>query len=109
MDPEQILTSPFFIFGVAVAIGYLIYLWSRSIAPLSVSSPGKEMPYVGGEAFEAQHYQPGYQFYYVALFFTIVHVAALVLAIVPLAALPYTAIGYLALIGVAVMMLRWEQ
>lgn len=109
MTVTDVLTSPFVIFGVAVAVGYLMYLWSRTIAPASTVSVNKIMPYVGGEAAEAQSYQPGYQFFYVALFFTLVHVAALVLATMPPHMLPWAAIGYLAVVGVAVMILRWEQ
>ena len=109
MTTADLLTSPFVIFGIAVAIGYVIFLWSRTIAPVSVGGLNKQMPYVGGEAAVAQNYQPGYQFFYVALFFTLVHVAALVLATAPPGILPWAAIGYLGVIAVAVMILRWEQ
>ena len=52
---------------------------------------------------------PGYQFFYVALFFTVVHVAALVLATAPADAPLWGPLGYLAIMAVAVMVLRWEQ
>ncbi len=109
MTLTDVLTSPFVIFGVAVAIGYLLYFWSRTVAPASTGGVNKQMPYVGGEPAEAQAYQPGYQFFYVALFFTLVHVAALVLATMPSNVLPWGAVGYLAVIFFAVMILRWEQ
>jgi NADH-quinone oxidoreductase subunit A len=109
MTVTDVLTSPFAIFGIAVAIGYLLYLWSRTVAPASTNSVNKQMPYVGGEAAEAQNYQPGYQFFYVALFFTLVHVAALVLATMPTGMLPWASLGYLGVVAVAVMILRWEQ
>jgi len=109
MALEEILTSPFVIFGIALVVGYLMYFWSRTIAPASVGGVNKQMPYVGGEPAEAQAYQPGYQFFYVALFFTLVHVAALVLATMPPGALPWGAAGYLGVVFVAVMILRWEQ
>ncbi len=105
----DVLTSPFVIFAVAVAVGYLMYLWSRTISPASTAGVNKQMPYVGGEPAEAQVYQPGYQFFYVALFFTLVHVAALVLATMPSDILPWASVGYLATIFLAVMILRWEQ
>jgi NADH-quinone oxidoreductase subunit A len=104
-----VLSSPFVIFGVALAIGYLMYFWSRRVAPVTPDTPNKTMPYVGGEPMEAQSFQPGYQFFYVALFFTVVHVAAMVLATAPPFALPWAAIGYLGIIAVSIMMLRWEQ
>jgi NADH:ubiquinone oxidoreductase subunit 3 (subunit A) len=109
MIPDDAFSSPFLIFGIAIAIGYLMYFWSRLVAPVSPDTANKLMPYVGGEPMEAQSFQPGYQFFYVALFFTLVHVAALVLATAPPQMNPWAAIGYLAIIGVAVMILRWEQ
>jgi NADH-quinone oxidoreductase subunit A len=109
MTTADVVTSPFVIFGVAIAIGYLLYFWSRSIAPRPTGGGDKRMPYVGGEPAVAQAFQPGYQFFYVALFFTLVHVAALVLAVTPLGALPFAALGYLGVVAVAVMILRWEQ
>jgi NADH:ubiquinone oxidoreductase subunit 3 (subunit A) len=109
MTTADILTSPFVIFGVAIAIGYLLYFWSRTIAPAPTGGGDKRMPYVGGEPAVAQAFQPGYQFFYVALFFTLVHVAALVLATAPPHVLPWAAVGYLGVVAIAVMILRWEQ
>lgn len=105
----EILTSPFVLFAIALAIGYVAYLWSRTVAPASVATANKVMPYVGGEPFKGEFYQPGYQFFYVALFFTLVHVAALVLATAPLAMLPWAAVGYLGVVAVGILILRWEQ
>ncbi|OGS48153.1 MAG: hypothetical protein A3K68_04425 [Euryarchaeota archaeon RBG_16_68_13] len=102
------LTSPFVVFGLAVGVGYLMYAWSRRIAPAPVASAAKLRPYVGGETFTGQAIQPGYQFYYVALFFTLVHVAALVLATMPAGVLPWGAVAYLAFVAFAVMVLRWK-
>ena len=109
MVPWDILTSPVIIMVFALGIGCLIYAWSRTVAPAFTRSVSKTMPYVGGEAAEAQAFMPGYQFFYVALFFTVVHVAALVLATAPPDAPVWGPLGYLAIIAVAVMVLRWEQ
>ena len=109
MTTADLLTSPFVIFGIALAIGYLMYFWSRTVAPASTGGVNKQMPYVGGEPAVSQAYQPGYQFFYVALFFTLVHVAALVLATMPSGILPWGAVGYLGVIALAVLILRWEQ
>lgn len=110
MAVADVLTSPFVLFGVAVAVGYLMYAWSGRIAPRPVGAGGdKHMPYVGGEPAVAQAFQPGYAFFYVALFFTLVHVAALVLATMPPGLLPWGAMAYLSVIFLAVMVLRWEQ
>ena len=105
----DLLTSPVIVMAFALGIGYLIYAWSRTVAPPFTRSVNKVMPYVGGEAAEAQHFMPGYQFFYVALFFTVVHVAALVLATAPTNAPVWGPLGYLAIMAVAVLILRWEQ
>lgn len=109
MLPWDVLTSPLLIMAFAVAIGCIIYAWSRTIAPPFTPTPNKTMSYVGGEIAEAQVCQPGYQFFYVALFFTVVHVAALVLATAPPDAPLWGPLGYLAIMAVAVTVLRWEQ
>jgi len=108
MSPAGILASPVVIMAVALLIGVLIYAWSRTVAPPFTPSPGKIMSYVGGEVMEAQSFQPGYQFYYVALFFAVVHVAALVVAIAPPDAPLWGTLGYLAIIATAITVMRWE-
>jgi len=109
MTPLDLLVSPVSIFMLALATGYLLYTWSRTIAPVFRPTVNKIMPYVGGEAMEAQTYLPGYQFYYVALFFVVVHVAALVISIAPSDAPLWGTLGFLALVAVAVTVMRWEQ
>ena len=109
MALADLLLSPFVIYLAALGIGGLVYLWARGIAPRPADSGDKRMPYVGGEAWEAQAYQPSYQFFYVAIFFTLAHVAALVIATAPPQASLSATVGYLAIIAVAVMVLRWEQ
>jgi NADH:ubiquinone oxidoreductase subunit 3 (subunit A) len=93
----------------ALGIGSLIYAWSRTVAPPFTRSVNKTMPYVGGEVAEAQAFMPGYQFFYVALFFTVIHVAALVLATAPPDAPLWGTLGYLILMVIAVVILRWEH
>jgi len=109
MQAGDLVASPVAIMAAALVIGYLMYRWSRALAPTSVPSVNKSMPYVGGEVARAQVWQPGYQFFYVALFFTVVHVAALVLATAPPDAPLWGPLGYLVIMAVAVTVLRWEQ
>jgi len=109
MSIPDLFLSPFSIAFLALCTGYLIYAWSKAQAPPFIPSPDKVMPYVGGEAAEAQAFQPGYAFFYVALFFTIIHVAALVIAIAPADAPLWGTMGYLGIIAAAVVILRWEQ
>ncbi len=109
MATWDLLASPVVIMVFALCIGFLLYSWSRTIAPAFTPSVNKTMPYVGGEIAQAQAWQPGYQFFYVALFFTVVHVAALVLATAPPDAPLWGPLGYLAIMAIAIMILRWEQ
>jgi len=108
MELPDLFTSPVIIFGFALVTIYLIYAWSRTIAPVFTWSANKTMPYVGGEAMEARSFLPGYQFFYVALFFTVVHVAALFIAIAPPGAPLWATLGYLGIVAVAITVLRWE-
>jgi hypothetical protein len=68
MQVEDLLTTPVIIMVLAIATGFLMYAWSRSVAPPFIRSVNKTMPYVGGEAIEAQAYQPGYQFCSIVLY-----------------------------------------
>jgi NADH-quinone oxidoreductase subunit A len=109
MASWDLLTSPVLIMAFALVTVCLIYAWSRTVAPAFTRAAGKTMPYVGGEPAQAQAWQPGYQFFSIALFFTVVHVAALVIATAPPDAPLWGPLGYLALMAIAVMVLRWEQ
>lgn len=106
---SDVITSPISIMVLALAAVYLIYAWSRGVAPVFRPGGDRTIPYVGGEMIQAQRYQPGYGFFYVALFFVVVHVATLVIAIAPFDAPLWGTLGYLAIIAFAVTILRWEQ
>ncbi len=109
MTFADIIASPAVMVALAFCAGLLLYAWSKMIAPPSVPCANKLMPYVGGEAAEPQVFLPGYQFFYIALFFTVVHVAALVLVTAPPGAPLWGPLGYLLILAVAVIILRWEQ
>ncbi|NLX50246.1 MAG: hypothetical protein GXY82_10350 [Methanospirillum sp.] len=109
MTPVDILASPFAVMILALGGAYLLYVWARRVAPRFSPYGDRTMPYVGGEACEAQTYLPGYEFFYVALFFTVVHVAVLIIAIVPAGVPLPVPIAYLIIIALAVTVLRWEQ
>lgn len=106
---DDILASPFTVMVLALGVGYLLYAWARSNAPRFAPYGDRTMPYVGGEACEAQAYLPGYEFFYVALFFTVVHVAVLIIAVVPAGVSLAVPLVYLLIIALAVTVLRWEQ
>lgn len=109
MSVSGVLASPFVIMGLALGAGCFLYWFAGRIAPPFVRTGDKAMPYVGGEEATPQVFQPGYQFFYVALFFTVVHVAALVVALAPAGAPLWATLGYLGIVAFAVALLRWEQ
>jgi len=105
---EGLVFSPVSIMVLALLAGALIYLWAKTVAPSFSPTAAKVRSYVGGETMEPQVFRPGYEFFYVALFFTVIHVAALVIALAPRDAPLWGTLGYLAIIAVAVAILRWE-
>lgn len=108
MVGTEVLASPLLWFAVLVAVGWLAYLWAGRVAPPFRPVGSKAKAFTGGEALPGQAYQPGYQFFHVALFFTIMHVAAIVIATAPPTVLLWAAAGYVAIISLAVMVLRWS-
>lgn len=105
---ESVLTSPVLWFAGMVAAGWLLYLWSARVAPPFRATGYKAKAFTGGEDMPGQAYQPGYQFYHLAFFFTIMHVAAIVVATAPRDVVPWAAVAYLAVITLAVVVLRWD-
>ena len=109
MDPDALLASPFILFAAMVGVGWLLYLWSARVAPPFRPTGGKAKAYTGGEDLPGQAYQPGYQFFHVALFFTLMHVAAIVVATAPGGVVPWAAFVYLGLVALAVVVLRGSR
>ncbi len=105
----ELLRSPLLWFATMVLAAWLLYWWAARVAPPFRPTPRKVGAYVGGESVAAQAYTPGYQFFHIALFFTLVHVAALVVATVPRDAFPWAALLYLGIVGLAVAVLRWSS
>ena len=106
MDLSEILTSPFVLFAAMVAAGWLLYGWSMRLAPPFRATGGKAKAFTGGEDLPGQAFRPGYQFFHVALFFTLMHVGAIVVATAPPDLLPWGPIGYLGIVSLAILVLR---
>ena len=104
----DVLTSPLLWFAAMVAGGWLLYLWASRVAPPFQATGRKAKAYTGGEDIPGQVYRPGYQFFHVALFFTIMHVAAIVVATAPQGLIPWVAGVYLGVIALSVAVLRWS-
>jgi NADH:ubiquinone oxidoreductase subunit 3 (subunit A) len=103
------LASPLLWYGVMVGAGLLLYAWAARVAPPFRPAGAKATAYTGGEAIPGQAYRPGYDFFHVALFFVIMHVAAILLATAPRDVLPWSALAYLAVVATSVLVLRWGR
>jgi NADH:ubiquinone oxidoreductase subunit 3 (subunit A) len=108
MDANTLLTSPLVWFALMVLAGYALYLWGSRVAPRPAPSAGKLAPYVGGEDVPLQTTTPDYRFYQVALFFTIMHVAALLVATAPPDRIAWGALLYLSVVSFSLVLLRWQ-
>ena len=109
MSPIDLLVSPPILFLLMLAAGLLVYAWAGRVAPPFHPTGAKAQAYTGGETLPGQTYQPGYQFFHAALFFTMLHIAALVVATAPPESLSWGAVGYLAILSATVGILRWGR
>jgi NADH-quinone oxidoreductase subunit A len=98
-----ILLSPpvaFFVF-LAAALG--LYALGRGMAPKPNAAGGKLTTYACGEDIPGVKVQFGYRlFFFIALFFTMMHVAVLVIATVPAGPIVFFALFYLVMIALSV-------
>ncbi|MBC7364563.1 MAG: hypothetical protein H5U07_08520 [Candidatus Aminicenantes bacterium] len=106
MKAIEYLLSPPIAFFFFLLIAYLLYALGNSMAPKLKKTPGKLSTYACGEDIPGVKVQFGFRLFYLfALFFTIMHVAALVIATVPTGKIVYLAIIYLAMIFLSIMAL----
>lgn len=98
-----LLLSPPIAFFVFLAAAFGLYALGRGMAPKLTKVGGKLAPYACGENVPPVKVQFGYRmFFFVALFFTMMHVAALVIATVPSGKIVFFALFYLVMIALAV-------
>lgn len=109
MSEADWLASPIVWFPAMLLAGTLLYLWAARVAPPFRPTGMKAKAFTGGEDEPGRAYRPGYQFFHAALFFTLLHVAAIVIATVPGGALPWAALLYLAVVGMCVVVLRGSR
>jgi len=101
-----ILLSPPVAFLVFFAVALGLYALGRGMAPKLTKAGGKLTTYACGEDIPGVKVQFGYRlFFFVALFFTMMHVAALVIATVPAGKIVFFALFYLVMIFLSVMAL----
>ena len=101
-----ILLSPPVAFFVFLAAAFGLYGLGKGMAPKMTKVGGKLTTYACGENIPGVKIQFGYRlFFFVALFFTMMHVAALVIATAPSGKIVFFAIVYLAMIFLSIMAL----
>jgi len=93
-------------FVLFLAIAGLVYLLGKRMAPKLNRAGGKLTTYACGEDIPGVKIQFGYRlFFFIALFFTIMHVATLMIATVPGGKIVWFAVLYLAVIFLSIMAL----
>ena len=106
MNGLEILLSPPVAFVLILAVSVLLYLLGKRMAPKLTKTGGKLTSYACGEDIPGSKIQFGYRlFFFVALFFTIMHVAALVIATVPAGKIALFAVLYLAVVFLSILAL----
>ncbi len=81
---DKILLLPPLVFLILLVVGYAVSLGFTKLAFKGHASAGKLEQYACGEDIPAQHVRPDYsQFFPFAIFFTIMHVVALILTTIP--------------------------
>lgn len=108
MVDTVLLFNPITLFLAALFVGLLLYAWGGVLAPKPRPYGHKQEMYTGGEAPKVQEVRPSYRFYEIALFFTLLHVAALVLVTAPGGATAWVAFLYLGILVLAVLALIWR-
>jgi NADH:ubiquinone oxidoreductase subunit 3 (subunit A) len=102
--PENLLISPPIVFIIILAIGISLskVLSKLAFKPKSVAA-GTAKPYASGEDIATHMIQPDYsQFFPFAFYFTILHVVALMLALVPVQSAETTVIAGIYILGAIV-------
>ncbi|HTW91191.1 MAG TPA: hypothetical protein VMH22_05725 [bacterium] len=102
----RILLSPPIVFVVSLGLGLLFYWLGRAMAPKTNMTPAKASSYACGEDAPMTKAQLSYRlFYSLAIFFTVLHVAALVVTTLPTGPTAVFGLVYLAVIVLAVFAL----
>ena len=104
----DMLITPLAGFAVFSFVSYALYRFGAALAPKLKAEGAKLAQYACGEDFPARKFQVGYKlFFYAALFFTMMHVATLVIATLPGGSLSYAILGifYLLMITLSIVAL----
>jgi hypothetical protein len=102
---SDVLLTPLVGFGIFTAAAYGLYRLGDILAPKLKDEGGKLEQYACGEDIPSRKFQINYKlFFYAALFFTMMHVSALVIATIPAGSLILAMAGllYLAMIALSI-------
>ena len=106
MTGISVLLSPPVAFFVFLGAAFGLYALGRGMAPKLTNTGGKLTTYACGENIPGVKIQFGYRlFFFIALFFTMMHVAALMVATLPSGPIAYLGLFYLGMIFLAVLAL----
>jgi NADH-quinone oxidoreductase subunit A len=106
MNGIGLLLSPPIAFLFFLAVAFALYGLGKAMGPSLTKIGGKLTTYACGEDIPGVKIQFGYRlFFFIALFFTIMHVAALVIATVPSGKVIFFAVFYLLMIFLSIMAL----
>lgn len=106
MKTIDILLTPVLAFIIFLLVSLFIYWLGGRMAPKLRRIGGKLMSYACGEDLPGVKVQWSYRlFFFIALFFTIMHVASLVVATLPSGPIVFFGIFYLAMIFLSVLAL----
>jgi NADH:ubiquinone oxidoreductase subunit 3 (subunit A) len=106
MPLQDVLISPPLTFLIFLACSIGLYWIGGRLAPRFKDVGGKLTAYACGEDMPDNKMKIDYRmFFYIALFFTIMHVAVLVVATVPPGAMALLGVVYLSIIFLSVMAL----
>lgn len=102
MNGAELLLSPPVAFALFLLVGFLLLIFGSMLAAKGGDAGAKYTQYACGEDVKAQRVQPDYAIFFpFALFFTIVHVTALVMATLPTGNIALMGILYLTGVAVA--------
>jgi len=99
----KVLLSPPIAFLIFFGVGLLLYLLGRAMAPKTNMTEAKGAPYACGEDAPMQKAQMSYKlFFSLAIFFTVMHVAALVITTLPGGPIALFGVAYLVIIMLSI-------
>jgi NADH:ubiquinone oxidoreductase subunit 3 (subunit A) len=101
MEGTNFLLFPPVAFTLFLLIGVLLYMFGALLAEKGSVNKGKKTQYACGEDVPAVKIQPDYSFFFpFAIFFTIIHVTALIMATLPVGNMAL--MGILYLVGISI-------